>query len=180
MAFTTLPTSSYSTLDATKLTGNLPAISGASLTGITTGTVLQVKSGASIGGNNASSNTSFTSTSTTFNITPTKASSKIFVSYVIPTNTAQANTSCKTRIYRQINSGGFSNISNNTTMNNVYINGASNSSQLSTLQWLDTPTYSLTDVLHYMVYFASSDGGTVNIYNEFGNGNHLTLMEIAT
>ena len=144
------------------------------------GKILQVKSGASIGGNNASSNTSFTSTSTTFNITPTKASSKIFVSYVIPTNTAQANTSCKTRIYRQINSGGFSNISNNTTMNNVYINGASNSSQLSTLQWLDTPTYSLTDVLHYMVYFASSDGGTVNIYNEFGNGNHLTLMEIAT
>jgi len=34
MAFTTLPTSAYSTLDATKLTGNLPAISGASLTGI--------------------------------------------------------------------------------------------------------------------------------------------------
>ena len=34
MPFTTLPTSAYSTLDATKLTGNLPAISGASLTGI--------------------------------------------------------------------------------------------------------------------------------------------------
>ena len=34
MAFTTLPTSAYSTLDATKLTGNLPAISGASLTGV--------------------------------------------------------------------------------------------------------------------------------------------------
>jgi len=37
MAFTTLPTSAYSTLDATKLTGNLPAISGASLTGISAG-----------------------------------------------------------------------------------------------------------------------------------------------
>jgi len=37
MAFTTLPTSAYSTLDATKLTGNLPAISGASLTGIASG-----------------------------------------------------------------------------------------------------------------------------------------------
>ena len=34
MPFTTLPTSAYSTLDATKLTGNLPAISGASLTGV--------------------------------------------------------------------------------------------------------------------------------------------------
>ena len=37
MAFTTLPTSAYSTLDATKLTGNLPAISGASLTGLSSG-----------------------------------------------------------------------------------------------------------------------------------------------
>jgi len=34
MAFTTLPTSAYSTLDATKLTGNLPALNGASLTGV--------------------------------------------------------------------------------------------------------------------------------------------------
>jgi hypothetical protein len=43
MAFTTLPTSAYSTLDATKLTGNLPAISGASLTGITTGAMVLVE-----------------------------------------------------------------------------------------------------------------------------------------
>ena len=37
MAFTTLTSSAYATLDATKLTGNLPAISGASLTGISAG-----------------------------------------------------------------------------------------------------------------------------------------------
>ena len=36
MPFTTITSSAYTTLDATKLTGNLPAISGASLTGITT------------------------------------------------------------------------------------------------------------------------------------------------
>ena len=34
MPFTTLPTSAYTTLDATKLTGNLPAISGANLTNL--------------------------------------------------------------------------------------------------------------------------------------------------
>ena len=34
MPFTTLTSSAYTTLDATKLTGNLPAISGASLTGV--------------------------------------------------------------------------------------------------------------------------------------------------
>ncbi len=37
MALTRLGTSAYTTLDATKLTGNLPAISGASLTGISAG-----------------------------------------------------------------------------------------------------------------------------------------------
>ena len=37
MALTRIGTSAYSTLDATKLAGNLPAISGASLTGIASG-----------------------------------------------------------------------------------------------------------------------------------------------
>ena len=37
MALTRIGTSAYTTLDATKLTGNLPAISGASLTGISAG-----------------------------------------------------------------------------------------------------------------------------------------------
>jgi len=37
MALTRIGTSAYSTLDATKLAGNLPAISGASLTGISGG-----------------------------------------------------------------------------------------------------------------------------------------------
>jgi len=42
MALTKLNARSATALDATILTGNLPAISGASLTGITTGKVLQV------------------------------------------------------------------------------------------------------------------------------------------
>ena len=37
MALTRIGTSAYTTLDATKLTGNLPAISGASLTGLSSG-----------------------------------------------------------------------------------------------------------------------------------------------
>ena len=41
MALTKINSNSYTTLDATKLTGNLPAISGASLTGISGGKVLQ-------------------------------------------------------------------------------------------------------------------------------------------
>jgi hypothetical protein len=43
MAFTTLPISAYSTLDATKLTGNLPALNGSALTNISGGKVLQIQ-----------------------------------------------------------------------------------------------------------------------------------------
>ena len=47
MALTRLGTSAYTTLDATKLTGNLPAISGASLTGIPSSLVKTVGSSSS-------------------------------------------------------------------------------------------------------------------------------------
>ena len=81
MALTRIGTSAYTTLDATKLTGNLPAISGASLTGIDGGKILQIKSAT------ATSTTTTSSTSYThfsgidLSITPTSASSKIILWY---------------------------------------------------------------------------------------------------
>tara|TARA_B100000963_G_scaffold357929_1_gene381269 strand:- start:265 stop:798 length:534 start_codon:yes stop_codon:yes gene_type:complete len=65
------------TLDATKLTGNLPAISGASLTGISTGKMAQVVAGSSAGVVTTSS-TSY-SVITTVNITPSANDSKILL-----------------------------------------------------------------------------------------------------
>ena len=69
---------SASALDATILTGNLPAISGASLTGVSAGKVLQVQQ--------AVKTDTFTTTSSmvditglTVNITPSSASNKILV-----------------------------------------------------------------------------------------------------
>ena len=78
MAQTLINNLSYSTLDATKLSGNLPSISGASLTGITTGKVLQAIS------TSASSRTTTTSSSeetaaTSNSITPSATSSKILI-----------------------------------------------------------------------------------------------------
>jgi hypothetical protein len=77
MAFTTLTSSAYTTLDATKLTGNLPAISGASLTGISTGKVLQVVTEKQ----STQVDISSTSYSNVFSksITPTLNTSKILV-----------------------------------------------------------------------------------------------------
>jgi hypothetical protein len=77
MAFTTLTSSAYTTLDATKLTGNLPEISGASLTGISTGKVLQVVTEKQ----STQVDISSTSYSNVFSksITPTLNTSKILV-----------------------------------------------------------------------------------------------------
>ena len=69
---------SQSTLDATKLSGALPAISGAALTGISA-TVKQIKSANFTSQFSFSNNSSFTASNITVDITPTSASSKILV-----------------------------------------------------------------------------------------------------
>jgi len=69
-------------LTSSKLTGALPAISGASLTNLPAGgKVLQIKSEnfTSQFAYNSSSGTSFVATNITVDITPTSASSKIYV-----------------------------------------------------------------------------------------------------
>jgi|21_taG_2_1085346.scaffolds.fasta_scaffold12383_5 hypothetical protein len=67
------------TIDATKLTGNLPAISGANLTGIVTGKVLQVKHYESSGAVTFPQDTSITTTMVSGAITPSATTSKILV-----------------------------------------------------------------------------------------------------
>jgi len=66
------------TIDATALTGNLPAIDGSSLTGISGGKVLQVVSATDNGYTTSSSNT-YADTGLTATITPSATSSKILV-----------------------------------------------------------------------------------------------------
>ena len=67
------------TIDATVLTGNLPAISGASLTGITTGKVLQVVSVAIETGTTYVNTLDNSDVLQTLSITPSSASSKVLV-----------------------------------------------------------------------------------------------------
>lgn len=65
------------TLDATKLSGNLPAISGASLTGV--GKVLQVVFDSTTSGTSHSTST-FVDVGLSVSITPSSTSSKIYIS----------------------------------------------------------------------------------------------------
>jgi hypothetical protein len=143
------------------------------------GKVLKVENGASIGGNTSTTSTSYVTTGAVESITPTAASSKILLQFVVPTNTGQGNTSCKVRVYRQVNGGGYSSVGDDATFNTVYFHsnaGAVN--QLCTIQWYDSPSYSLGNAIDYKLYMASSDGGAVNVYNEGGNKNNLLLWEL--
>ena len=190
----------FATIDVTKgITGTIPVANGG--TGLTSGTtdqflkftgsttlasaadnagkVLKVENGASIGGNTSTTSTSFVTTGAVESITPTAASSKILLQYVVPTNTGQGNTSCKIRVYRQVNSGGYSAVSDNAYFNTVYFHSNAGAvSQLCTIQWYDSPSYSLGNAIDYKLYMASSDGGAVNVYNEGGNKNNLLLWEL--
>ena len=141
------------------------------------GKVLKVENGQGIGSNKATTSTSFVETDIVDSITPTAASSKILIQYAVPTNTASNNTSNKIRIYRQVNGGGYSAVGDNAYFNTVFTNGGT-VNQFCTIQYLDTPSYSLTNQIDYKLYMASSDGGTVNMYNEGGNKNNLLLWEI--
>ena len=79
MAQTLLGNLGYTTLDATKLSGNLPAISGASLTGISAGKVGQVIHAVSSGEIDVNNSSSFVDTNLEATITPTAATSKVLV-----------------------------------------------------------------------------------------------------
>ena len=188
----------FATIDVTKgITGTIPVANGGTgiasgttgqflkFTGSTTiasaadnaGKVLKVENGQGIGSNKATTSTSFVETDIVDSIVPTAASSKVLVQYDVPTNTASGNTTNKIRIYRQVNGGGYSAVSDNAYFNTVFTNSGT-VNQLCTIQFLDTPTYSLTNQIDYKLYMASSDGGTVNMYNEGGNKNNLLLWEI--
>jgi hypothetical protein len=94
MAQTLINNLSYSTLDATKLSGNLPAISGASLTGITTGKVLQIQT--AFGGSGTTLNTTTTQNPINGNfyatITPTTSGNKLIILGVCDLDYSNAGT----------------------------------------------------------------------------------------
>ena len=73
---------SATALDATILTGNLPAISGASLTGISGGKLLQTQT-ALFTSQSAHNSETYTASNYTDQITPSATNSKIFVTLIL-------------------------------------------------------------------------------------------------
>ena len=117
---------SYSTLDATKLSGNLPALNGSSLTNISAGKIGQViygQTAARVDGSGGGTVDSGLSAS----ITPSASSSTILVlvtQQVLKGNTSSAGQYVQLQLQRQVNSGGYSTIKFVTSLG-VYIAGTS-------------------------------------------------------
>ena len=119
MALVKLNARSATALDATVLTGNLPAISGSSLTGISGGKVLQVVN-ATNGGNSTANttNTSFTTAETLgTTITVTKGNKVLFFANGIQwKNSGTNNYNGTLRV--SVSDGSNTATTNGTTMHN--------------------------------------------------------------
>jgi hypothetical protein len=160
------------TIDATKLTGNLPAISGASLTGITTGKVLKVVSSGAIDQSYSSTATSYTAvTSHTLSITPSATSSKVWITMSFCTRSVGTVVTYYT-IYRDStnlgSADGLATFHDDTSM--------SDNEQHTTLTFLDSP--STTSATAYVLYAKSASSGDTVRVNGKGSDSVITLMEI--
>ena len=165
MALTRIGTSAYTTLDATKLAGNLPAISGASLTGISAGKVLQVQNQRLTTEFNTN-NSSFQDTGVTKSITPSATSSKILVIYGSGMNYTSSGTEMAMTCLRD-----------STQLNNPIINlDGTASTGGSAFMILDEPN--TTSSVTYKVQIRKSNGSG-NVYVSVNNSlSTFTLMEI--
>ena len=175
MPFTTLPTSAYTTLDATKLTGNLPAISGASLTGIDGGKILQIKNIHSTA-TTATSSSSYTATALDLSITPTSASSKIIVHCSTNTDNEASGRQAEVGLWREIGGANNTVIGGNSQAMASY--GVSSRIVTSTgFVYMDSPA--TTSVVRYRVVIKSNTGNQV-LFGAYMGSNSTLLLQEAT
>ena len=133
---------------ANMLTGVTPVANGGTARTVMTGTPIQVVNSAAVGGNTASSSTSFAASGYSLAITPAQASSKIFISFNGNGGSATDNVSLKCKIYRDIASGGFSELTN-SDQQHVYQNAGGQVTAHANFQFLDSPSYSVGNAISF-------------------------------
>jgi hypothetical protein len=175
---------SLTALPAAQLTGALPAISGASLTGFTdaqmpAGAVLQVVQTVYEGSLSSTSNT-LAATGLSCTITPTSSSSKILITVTGGGQTCNgSDVGALNSIMRSINSGTVTNLAESgTDMQINYQSGTVNYMVTPhAMQKLDSPNTALST--EYFHYFATRDSGNDSRSNFLGGEVNMILMEIA-
>ena len=157
-------------LNATQgLTGTLPAVSGANLTGVSAGKVLQVVTATS-GTNLNTNSTTFVASSITANITPSATSSKIYVSVCTDLD-SQTNNQAFATIFRDSTNlaSGTDNFGSNFVPSGRVITPLS-------MSVLDSPN--TTSQITYAGYAKSGSNSVTCKFNNQNVTGTITLMEI--
>jgi len=150
------------------------------------GKILQVVQTITTSASTHSTSGTYTASNVAGAITPTAASSKIFVSifYIAAvSNTSSTLAAGEAKIYQDIDSGGYAALFPSAVGNLSFRNvGASGDNQLrayQTITYLDSPSYTLTDVITYKLYGVATTGwGTFYICPDSDSAS-ITLMEVA-
>lgn len=157
----------------TQVQGGMILASGKSIpkAALPTGSVLQVVSFTD--GNQTTTSAGYVSTTTTASITPTSASSRIFISVALTVDTLATNVQGMTTIYKNNTTNLALGLSNDAF--NDSFNTAGRLISSVSMQYLDSPA--TTSSTTYTVYIKGV-GGSIN--TNVGGGSTITLMEIAT
>ena len=175
-----------STLTASKLTGALPAISGANLTNVIAGKMLQVVQEYDSSFPRAQTNsTTFVATTFKVTITPTEASSKILIDFRFISNNNGHGQDGYMAVRRSINGGSFDEFTpagSGLASGNKHITrnyGSNSRNEISTsFQFLDSPSYSLGNAIEYKMYVRS--GNASHYFEVPSSPNYTPVLCFAT
>ena len=161
---------SLTSLPSAQLTGALPAISGANLTGLAAGgKVLQVVQRYDSTFTRTANNTStYGGTAHYVQITPQAAGSKILVNISGACNNNGAGNVIYMDIYRSINGGSYSSISPNgtsvPTAGFTLNKGDQSRNEIPmNIMYLDSPSYSIGNAIIYKLYIRNNGSGSVEV-----------------
>ena len=161
---------SLTSLPAAQLTGALPAISGANLTGISAGgKVLQVVQRYDSTFTRTANNTStYGGTAHYVQITPQAAGSKILVNISGACNNNGAGNTIYMDIYRSVNGGTYESISPNgssvPTAGFTLNKGDQSRNEIPmNIMYLDSPSYSVGNAIIYKLYIRNNGSGSVEV-----------------
>ena len=161
---------SLTSLPAAQLTGALPAISGANLTGISAGgKVLQVVQRYDSTFTRTANNTStYGGTAHYVQITPQAAGSKILVNISGACNNNGAGNTIYMDIWRSVNGGTYESISPNgssvPTAGFTLNKGDQSRNEIPmNIMYLDSPSYSVGNAIIYKLYIRNNGSGSVEV-----------------
>ena len=155
------------TIPDARFPATLPAISGANLTNVSAGKMLQIVQEYDSSFPRLQTNsTTFVASTFKVTITPTAANSKILIDMRYISNNNGTGYDCYMTIRRSIAGGSFvddfiPNGSQSNTSGNRYFTrnyGGQSRNEISTsMQWLDSPSYTLGQSIEYKMYARSGN-----------------------